>query len=396
MPIERRVDVVIVGAGPAGLAAAIVLAQHDLRTILCEQHFFPVDKVCGEGLMPTGVAHLKRLGAAQHLSTEAVYSFAGIRYHSLQGHTAAASFVEGPGWGIRRTALSDALRCRAEEFAQLEIRSGVRAQPVAYAGDRVLVDLDGERVQTRLLIGADGLNSRLRRWAGLEGPPAKRQRWGARQHFHLAPWSSYVEVHLGPGLEAYITPCGVQQVGVAFLWDRARYRHVRGGREFFASLLCAFLELQDRLSAAPALDAVRAIGPLQRHVLSPIAEGVLLMGDAAGYLDAITGEGLSLALAQALCLEQTVVPLLLSRKGRLSRSDLQSYARAYYSIVRAYYQITPVILWLSRHPLIADRVIQALHKRPEIFQHLLSANLGLASPWSPRMISQLVWHTLRP
>ena len=393
---DRQVDVVIVGGGPAGLSAAIVLARYGLRIVVCEQHSFPVDKACGEGIMPTGVAHLQRLGVARHLPAQAVQPFAGIRYHSLQGRSAAACFVEGPGWGIKRQALSAALLDTAREFDSIEIRSAVRAEPIAQLVSGSVVQVDGERLLTRLLIGADGLNSRVRRWAGLDGQPSTLKRWGARQHIDIAPWSQYVEVYLSKGLEAYITPCSAEQVGVAFLWDRSRHPRVRGGRGLMASLMQSFPEVQARLEGMQPADLPRAVGPLQRIVRSVVADGVLLIGDASGYLDAITGEGLSLALAQALCLEQTVIPVLQRTSGPPAARELASYAKAYRAIVRPYYQMTQFVLRLSRHATLAERVIQVLHKQPMLFQHLLSANMGLAAPWSPRRVSRWLWCMLRP
>lgn len=393
---HRQVDVVIIGGGPAGLSAAIVMARSGLRTVVCEQQAFPVDKACGEGIMPTGVAYLQRLGVARHLPAQAVQPFAGIRYHSIHGCSAAACFIEGPGWGVKRQALSAALLHTAREFDNVEIRSARRAESIAQTAGGIVVQVDGERVLTRLLIGADGLNSRVRRWAGLDGQPSTLKRWGARQHFDIAPWSQYVEVYLGNGLEAYITPCSAEQVGVAFLWDRSRHHRVRGGQGLIASLMQSFPEVQARLAGVRPTDVPRAAGPLQRNVKSVVADGVLLIGDAAGYLDAITGEGLSLAMAQALCLEQTVIPVLQRTSGPPTARELTAYAKAHRVSVRPYYQMTQLVLWLSRHATLAERVIQVLHRQPAIFQHLLSASMGLASPWSPRMMSRWLGRMLRP
>jgi 2-polyprenyl-6-methoxyphenol hydroxylase-like FAD-dependent oxidoreductase len=339
-----------------------------------------------EGIMPTGLAHLDKLGVIRHLPRTNVRPFLGIRYHSPRGGVATGQFAEGPGWGIRRTVLSNALQKRAREFPHLDVRDGVCAEPLARTSDRIVVQVGDEHVETRLLIGADGLNSRVRRWAGLEGPKQTFRRWGARQHFQVAPWSDYVEVYWMHGIEAYLTPCSAEQIGVAFLWNRARYPSVDGGAHLFPSLLRAFPELQARLAQAQACSAVRAIGPLYRSARAPVSDGVLLIGDAAGYLDAITGEGISLATAQALCLEQTVAPLLRlgTRKGLPSARELSRYACVYRSIVKPYYQMTRLVLCLSRHSFLAERAIELLGKQPDVFQHLLSANMGLTLPWSMR------------
>ena len=387
-------DVIIIGAGPAGLSAGIVLSGHGLRTLVCEKRRFPTDKACGEGVMPVGMTHLARLGVTKHLREKDVRPFIGIRYHSPSGRTAAATFAEGPGWGIRRTALSTALLLRAKELDHLEIREETHAQPLERTADYIATQAGGERVFSRLLIGADGLNSRVRRWADLEKRTRMLQRWGVRQHYRIAPWSEYVEVHWKDGLEAYITPCADEQVGVAFLWDRARYPNVRGGEALFTSLLRAFPGLQARLDGACPCDTVRTVGPLHRAASAPVADGVLLIGDAAGYLDAITGEGISLATAQALCLEQTVVPLLQSQNKRETvpkARELMSYARAYRAIVKPYYQVTQLVLLLSRHPRLAERIIKALAQQPDVFQHMLSANMGLTPVWSIGLIQIARW-----
>ena len=384
----RLVEALIVGGGPAGLAAAIVLARAGVRTLLCEKKAFPVNKVCGEGVMPTGVAHLGHLGVNQYLATEDVYPFVGVCYRTPAGPTTAATFAEGPGWGIVRSALSAALLCRASELDCLEVRQETVAKPLARTSDAIIVKVGHQTVRTRLLLGADGLNSPVRRWAGLEKRPRRLsrlptpRRWGARQHFHIVPWSDYVEVHWGKGIEAYVTPCGARQVNVAFLWDPSRYGRVQGGPGFFDSLRRSFPRLETRLKRSEAADEPRAIGPLYRPALSPAADGVLLIGDAAGYLDAITGEGISLALGQALALETTIVPLLREGKEVPDTIQLAAYTRAYRAIVRPYYHLTWLALLLSRYPALAQLVIGTLSRQPELFRYLLSANMGLAPLWS--------------
>jgi 2-polyprenyl-6-methoxyphenol hydroxylase-like FAD-dependent oxidoreductase len=383
--VDTEVDVLIIGGGPAGLAAGIVCGRRGLHTMLCEKRSLPANKACGEGVMPTGVAYLEGLGVTQHLQLEHYFPFEGIRYFSPMGKIASAAFREGAGWGIPRLELSRALLQSAAEVDCLEMRTEVLATPIRVEGQgehkRLWVKVGEELIGTRLLVGADGLNSGVRRWAGLQGPKGVYRRWGARQHFRIAPWSREVEVHWSNGLEAYITPCGENLVGVAFLWDRKRHPALPGGDKLIPTLLEAFPVLAERLQNACASDAALAVGPLQQNAIRPVADGVLLIGDAAGYLDALTGEGISLALAQALTLEGTVVPILQGRHGMPSRRDLSAYEQAYRAIVRPYYQITRFVLWLSNHPTLLEQVIRLLGYRPALFQSLLSANMGLIPLW---------------
>lgn len=353
--------------------------------------------------MPTGVAHLRELGIDRHLAPESIYPFAGIRYHAPAGESASASFAEGPGWGVRRRALSAALLGRARELACLTIRENTTVGTISRRGSRIAVQVAGQTVETRLLVGADGLHSRVRRWAGLErksaagfSPFPTPARWGARQHFHVKPWSECVDVYWNEaGIEAYVTPTGARQLNVAFLWDKRRFRQLQGGERLYGSLLDAFPELRARLHHAEPVDRPRAIGPLYRRAAPPVAEGTLLIGDAAGYLDAITGEGISLATACALALEETVIPHLQDGNGTPTAAQLSNYARAYRRIVRPYYQVTWLALLLSRRPGLARRLIGALAKEPVAFQHLLSANMGLIPLWSPRITARLVRGLMR-
>jgi len=385
--VNINVDVLIIGGGPAGLAAGIVCGRHGLRTLICEKRSLPADKACGEGVMPTGLACLEQLGVKRHIRSGHYFPFEGIRYFSPMGKTVSAAFQEGPGWGIPRLELSRAMLQRARELDCLEIRTEVQVTAI-YKEDtgehnRLWVKAGEDLIGAKLLIGADGLNSGVRRWAGLQGSKGTHQRWGARQHFRIAPWGREVEVHWSDGIEAYVTPCGENLVGVAFLWDRKRHRGLPGGNQLIPALLEAFPALKKRLRNTSVNDTALAIGPMQRTATQPTADGVLLMGDAAGYLDALTGEGISLALAQVLSLEETVVPILLAsgRKDLLSVHDLSAYKQAYQEIIRPYYQVTHLALWLSHHPNLVEGVISLLARKPALFQSLLSANMGLTPLW---------------
>jgi 2-polyprenyl-6-methoxyphenol hydroxylase-like FAD-dependent oxidoreductase len=353
-----------------------VLARNDLRVLVCDPRPLPIDKPCGEGVLPTGVRHLEQLGALENVDGAEVHPFVGIRVHTASGLTASAAFAEGPGLGIRRVNLSRAL-LRTAQRNNLEIQQNA-FKSMNLTAQGMDVELRDRRVNARLVIGADGLNSRVRRCAGLEGGKGSFRRLGARQHYRISPWSDCVEVVHGHGIEAYITPCGQDLTDVAFLWDPGRYQ-VETGARMITSLLRAFPDLEARLRHAPLEGAPMATGPLHRLALGRVADGVLLTGDAGGYLDACTGEGISLALAQALAMEDTVVPELRKPGDVLRSGQLRAFERAARNITQPYLLATRFLLFLNRRPALFDRFIRAVRTYPDILQHFFSAQMGCAS-----------------
>jgi menaquinone-9 beta-reductase len=381
MPSYNEVDILIIGGGPAGLAAGIVFARNGLRTILIEKKRFPVDKACGEGLMPVGVQSLYELGAQSFLSKADFQPFKGVQYQIEGGQSASGLFSNGEGWGIRRTILSQALLNSALKHPALEIVEGEQATLHHLTENQLEIAVGKTVYKPRLVVGADGRSSSVRKWAGITGKPQSPYRWGAVQHFPTAPWSEMVEVHWGKDVEAYITPVGPEEISLAFLWDRRRFSMPGPKKNYYNSLMGSFRELQDRLAGAQPSSPILAAGPLEQPAQSVTAEGILLAGDAAGYLDAITGEGLSLAFASALALEELVVPLFLENgaKGKIiSKRDLRKYADEHKRILRAYLNVTQLVLFLARHPTFLKSAVTILDRKPNFFQHFLNANMGLA------------------
>jgi flavin-dependent dehydrogenase len=266
-------DLLIVGGGPGGLATALHARRHGLSVIVAEPRPDPIDKACGEGLMPGGLAELKSLDV-----DPAGMPFRGIAYVSERGR-AEATFRSGPGLGVRRTTLHAALASRAKE----QDTDWIRTKVTSVQQDAHGVTAAG--VRAKWLVGADGLHSAVRRAVGIKATAGTPRRYGVRWHYTVPAWSDFVEVYWSRWGEAYVTPVEPDLVGVAIL--------SRGQPD-----LAWFPRLARQLRGAERGQA-RGCGPL-RQVVSRRVEGrVLLVGDAAGYEDALTGEGVSLAVKQA-------------------------------------------------------------------------------------------------
>jgi len=330
-------DLVVAGGGPVGLAAALHARRAGLSVVVREPRTGPIDKACGEGLMPGAVAELSALGVHPHGR-----ALAGIRY--LDGDLdddrgATATFARGPGRGVRRTVLHDAL---AERVAAAGIV--VEPRPVTRvddAGDHLLVD--GE--PARHLVAADGLHSPVRRLVGLDAPAAGRRRFGLRCHLQQAPWSSYVEVHWSRRAEAYVTPVDDDLVGVAVLGDA-------GSR--FEDLIDDFPLLQQRLTGPRT--RVLGAGPLRQRARARSAGRVLLVGDAAGYVDALTGEGIALGLAQSR------VAVACIAEGRTDRYD-----RLAGRLGLRHELLTHALLRATAHAAVRRRLVPAASRVPWLF-----------------------------
>jgi len=350
-------DVAIAGGGPAGLAAAIRSARRGFRTVLFERSSGVPDKACGEGLMPSGLGELHRLGV--RVDAEHSAPFRGIRYIQEDGTVLEAPFRGAQGLGIRRTALAQALRERAR-VCGAELRQGSVSAAVSQERS-IELHTDGSVLDARLAIAADGLHSPLRRAAGLlgDGPPTPA-RFGIRRHFALPPWTDFVEVYWAPGVEAYVTPVGPRSVNVALLRER-------DAGEDFDALLQRFPSLRERTRGAPVESELRGAGPLLQRVRARWAGRLALIGDAAGYVDAITGQGLSLAFtASAILLE--------SLPDDLS-TDLGPALRRYDAGVRTrwleYALPARALVALSRRPALRRAALHAVAKVPKAFPALV-------------------------
>jgi flavin-dependent dehydrogenase len=345
-------DVVIVGGGPAGLAAAIALRQKGIECTVVEALEPPIDKCCGEGLMPDALHSLKALGV--EIREEEGYPFQGIRFANST-HRVVADFPNGAGIGVRRTHLHQRMSDRAREVG-VRLMWGNRA---ALRSREELV-VNGVPTRFRWLIGADGTASQVRRWAGLAAEKAFGQRFGFRHHYEIAPWSEYVEVHWGAIGQVYITPVARDRVCVVFI--------TRSGRVAREHFLNGFPEVARKLVGAPIVTKGRGAVSLTRKLNRVANETVALIGDASGSADAITGEGLAQSFRQAVALAASI------EDGKLSE-----YNKAHRLIAKLPHAMARLMLTMDRWPAMEKHGMRVLASDTSFFEGLLSVHMGVES-----------------
>ncbi len=309
--------------------------------------------------MPPGVAALADLGV-----TPPGLPFRGIRYRA-GGLAVDGLFAGVHGLGVRRTALHSSLAAAASDISRI----GAQVRSLTQDEDGVVVD----GVRGRWLIGADGLHSRIRRLAGLDLPtarafgnrrgrsraPRRSPRYGLRQHFGVRPWTDLVEVYWAPDCEAYVTPVGHACVGVAFLTTTRVLLNRSTGADLshpYHALMASFPELAGRLAGVPVVSDVRGSGPLRQRVLRRTAGRVVLVGDAAGYVDPLTGEGIGLALTCARAAVDCLV-----------RGRPDAYERAWRRITWEHRAMTSALLWCAEHPALRSRLVPVATRLPRVF-----------------------------
>lgn len=328
-------DLVVAGGGPIGMITALHAARAGLDVVIREPRSGPVDKACGEGLMPGAVAGLTELGV--QLEGRPI---AGIRYVDSTRRV-ETPFRYGPGRGVRRTTLHAAL-ADAVDAAGIAVEQ-VAVTSVDDRGDHLLVDTE----PARFLVAADGLHSRVRRLVGLDASSRMPRRFGQRVHVQVAPWTDFVEVHWSPFGEAYVTPTADDQVGIAVLTDQQGRR--------FDDLITDYPELARRLTGAPS-GAVRGAGPLRQRSRRRVQGRVLLVGDAAGYVDALTGEGIALGFAHARAAVAAV-----------STGDPQRYERQWRRLTWRHDLLTMGLVTATRAGPVRSRIVPAAERLPRVF-----------------------------
>lgn len=383
-------DVVIAGGGLAGACTALALARRGLSAIVVDKAEFPRDKPCGEGLLPHGLQLLDALGCGDVVDACGGQPFRGILYR-CHGVVARGDFASGAtGRGVRRRLLDQALRERAQASGARLVMGTVTG--VALDDDGSTLTLaDGSSLRARFLVGADGPRSTVRHALGLDGGTPSRARYALRGHFQLAPGMALpdrVEVNVVSGYELYVTPIGGAAsagasgvVGVAALCEKRALNDAGGAAarpaQRLQALIAACEPVAERLVGAAPEGGTLACGPLRVRARNVSAGRAFLVGDAAGYVDAITGEGMSLAIKTAALAATAIAD---AHEGLLALDAARRrYRTQRAAAFRDHAILTFGLVELARHPFFARRAIARLAREPALFSRLLEVNNGTAA-----------------
>lgn len=351
--MARNTDVFVVGGGPAGLAAAIAARKKGFDVTVADGGSPPIDKACGEGLMPDAVAALADLGIEIRPSDGK--AFRGIRF--VSGETSASAYFQyGNGVGVRRIVLHQRMIDEAE-------KCGVRLlweTPISQISSKGVWAKE-QLIPSRWIIGADGGRSLVRRWSNLDAHHTLQSRFAFRRHYRCRPWSDCVEIYWGRGVQAYVSPVGQEETCVVLVSHDPQMRMEFAWREF--------LELGEKLRDMEPTSKERGAMTAMHSLKNVFHENVALIGDASGSVDAITGEGLRLSFVQAKILANA-----------LENGNLGEYQIGHRRLARRPSAMGKLMLLLDKRPLLRKQAIRAMAADSRILDRLLSVHVGEASP----------------
>ena len=363
-------EVLIVGAGPAGIATAIAARQKGLRVTVVDARKPPIDKPCGEGLLPEGVSALQHLGI--WLDSSVAFPIGGLRF-SDEASTASGRITRGAAFGLRRSVLHELLVRRAVELG-VSFRWGTRVTEI----NSDHVRLDGVRFPFHWLVGADGQRSIVRKCSGL-GPRRERSaRFGFRCHFAVAPWSEFVEVYWGERCQIYVTPTGPDEICMAVLTSDPKLRVERALQHFPA--------VARRLGDARRITEDAGCQTVLEYPRSVAHGNIALVGDASFTVDGITGQGMSLAFQQALRLGEA-----------LAKEDLAPYRVAHGRLIAGPTRMARLLLLLDRQAWLRRKALRMFAENPKLFARMISshANCPKPAPIRASEMFDLGWQVLR-
>ncbi|MEE8462054.1 MAG: NAD(P)/FAD-dependent oxidoreductase [Acidobacteriota bacterium] len=371
-------DGIVVGAGVAGSTTAALLSRQGFRVLLVEKASFPREKICGEGLMPAGARILDELGILSELRAQGAQAFSGIHFHLPRDRCLELNFGEvsptAQGWVVPRMILDESLARFAERQPGVQLCEAFRVLSAQTGPSQVEVTgLYQGQLQThkaRLLIGADGIRSRFHNGFGIDRRKRRTRRFALRTSYDQLQGTGMVEVHCCEAGEAYVAPMGNGSARITLLLFGTPHSP-RGAAlsDLYFEKLGLFPRLMKRLKSPYPQGPVQSTGAVSLEVSRCHGHRLLLVGDAAGAVDPVTGQGMTVALKDA----QLACRFLKERlhEDRLSEQDLGEYTRARNDYFRPAFQLAQMLLWAVQYPFLTRQTLKALSRNRTLRQAVL-------------------------
>ena len=385
------IDVVVVGAGPAGSAAAILLAERGWSVTLLDKAAFPRPKICGEYLSPEAARVMDRLGVLKAVDAAGAQPLSGMRIIAPDGTVLDGTYpTSGPWRGYRDHALAirrevfDRILLERARALPVDVRERHRVTGLLVEGGLVrgvkAESADGAPVElrSRLVVGADGRASVVAHALGLVRPH-RLQRLALIQHVSgIEGLGDRGEIYVDPPDYSILNPVAPGIVNLSLVVPLAHAKPFSSRLEtFMEARLRQLRHVPARLAGMKAEGPVMAMGPLAYRVGEPRVGGVLLAGDAAGFYDPFTGEGLYTALRSAELLAEVAHPALST--GDVSADALAPYARAKRAAFADKARVTRALQFIIAHRRLANGAARFLQRRPA----LLSMLMGVIGDFVP-------------
>ena len=386
-------DALIVGAGPAGAALAAGLGRAGARVLVVERAHHPRPKACAEYASPRIVEELARIGLAPQAWADDAVALGGMHIHTAR-HDVRIAYADRrgprPAWGVDRRRF-DALLARHAAESGAELREGVAVVALSEASGRVdgalVRNLDSgqeEPIRADWVIGADGARSTIARMTGVERPVRFPRRLGLVAHYAgIADLTDHGEMHVGADWYVGLapTPGGELNVGMALpLADGGRSANAR-----FAAAIDGLPAVARRLAGSSRITPIRGAAPIGHRVARAAGPGWLLIGDAAGFVDPFTGEGIHRALrsaraaALALATSDPVATYRRERRRAFAAKTTLSW------LVQGFLAVPPML----------EHAVARLGSRPEAALRLGSA-LGDCRPATDALSPRALLEVLAP
>ena len=395
-------DVVIVGAGPAGTSTAILLAQRGIRVALVDKARFPRVKPCAEYASPEAMRVLDRLGILDRVRESGAAVFSGMRVIAPGGAELDLNYARDAGrhaLGISRWVLDELAVERCQELG-VEVIDRTRVRDITLVTDQpgVIRGTGGGaplELRGRVIVGADGHHSAVSRLLGLDVPVRWPRRIGLAAHLEgYALVGDLGEMHVGRDGYCGIAPQEDGRVNAAMVVEMAAFERRNGSvEEFFDAALRSYPGMADRVRPAERVTPVRGVGPLARKVREVSGHGFLLVGDAAGFFDPFTGEGIFDALHGGELAAETLADAL--ERGDVSEIGLSGYREARREAFSAKRRAGWLVQAFVRSPTLMDYAITRLADRPNEASTMTGV-LGDYREAGMMLSPRYLWRVLKP